>query len=646
MEKLTVVPFKDFVRASVLPVGSKSITNRALILAAIKGGKCKITGALFSRDTEIMMSCLQKLGFEVSADKITKTIEISGRSIVNDTADLFVGNAGTAARFLTAFVASKNGGEYFFDSDEAMYKRPMKGLVEALQRQGTQFEFIKEYGHFPFKMYPHGLKGGSVQVDASESSQIVSALMMAFSGDKNTTIDCSHTVSAPFVKMTEKMLGSFPCDNYSVEPDATAASYFIMLPVIAGGVCEIENFGKCVLQGDAAFVSLMESAGFIKTKLSGDSLLVFGADKFTNEDLVLDFNDISDTFLTLAAACAFIPRKIKITGIAHTRKQETDRVSAMASQLAKVCKSVIEENDSLEIVSYPACEKCSTRAEIAEVLAKNLPNSTSIETYNDHRIAMSFAILGCANIGRPWLEIENPACVSKTWREFFDVLDCVRKSSEKFRVVSVDGGAAVGKSSVSRESSATLDYMHVDTGAHYRTLAYILLENGVEPEDTVGVRNVLETLKLSTTVVGNTTRILCSSKILEDSDIRNERINAVVSKFASNPDVRDFLKNYQRSMAEFAKEQGYRGMIMEGRDIGSIIFPDADTRIFLDADEQTRALRRAKEGITDSIKERDALDKKRKVAPLVCPQGAHLIDTSNMSKDEVVAKSISLILKS
>ncbi len=596
MENLTVETFKTFVRASVLPVGSKSITNRALLLSALSDEKCVISGALFSRDTEIMIDCLQKLGYEIVVDKIANTITIKGGEIKNAKANLHVGNAGTVARFLTAFVATKVGGEYLFDSDTAMYARPMKGLLEVLEAQGAEFEFEKQAYHFPFKMRTKGLKGGKMLVDASASSQILSGLMIASKVVQNECeIVCTDTVSKPFVEMTRSMLGQFPCTRYAVEPDATASSYFAMLPVITGGVCQIQNFAKCKLQGDAKFVDVIERVGLVKTKRCGDNLLVFGVEEFANEPLVLDFNDISDTFLTLASACAYLPRKVKITGIAHTRKQETDRVSAMASQLKKICKNVVEGEDFIEITSFVAEENCKSRAEINAVLAEKLPEKTLIETFDDHRIAMSFAVLGCANIGRNWLEIENPSCVSKTWREFFDVLQKSRVDSEKFRVVAVDGGAAVGKSSVSRAASASLKYMHVDTGAHYRNLAYILLENNVLPENLNALKKVLSNLKLSTTVIGNSAQILCSGKVLGDSDIRCERINAVVSVFASIPEVRDFLKNYQRSMADFAKEKGFNGMIMEGRDIGSVIFPDAQMRIFLDADEQTRAARRANE---------------------------------------------------
>lgn len=648
MNTLDIQPFSKYCAAEVLPVGSKSITNRALMLAAVHGKPCRLSGALFSRDTEIMMDCLGKLGLKISANPAQRTIFVEDAAIKNKKASLFVGNAGTAARFITALAAAVDGGEYSFDSDAAMYERPMEGLIKALEEQGAQFYYKGKPYHFPFIMRTHGLKGGAVRVDASSSSQILSAVIMAGAlAKKPLEITSGETVSKPFVEMTRRMASQFPCAEYDIEPDATAASYFAALPIVTGGACIIKNFAKVRLQGDARFVSVIEEAGLVKTQIVGDDLLVMGVPEFDNSDMEVDFNDISDTFLTLASVAAYLPRRIKIKGIKHTRGQETDRVSAMAKELKKLAAGVIEEDDSLQITSHPALYKCKTRRQILEAMAENIGGRVLISTYQDHRIAMSFSVLGCADIGRgSWMEIENPQCVAKTWREFFTVLEAARGNSQKFRVVAIDGGAAVGKSSVSKAAAATLGYMHVDTGAHYRNIAYVLLEQGLRPDEPESVASALKNMKLSTTLEGNSAKILCQGRVLGDDDIRCERINANVSLFAAIPAVREFLKDYQRSMADFAKSGGFGGVIMEGRDIGSVIFPDACARIFLDADEQTRQARRAKEGITDSIKKRDALDKARKVAPLVCPEGASLIDTSNMGKDEVIAKAICIIVNS
>lgn len=668
--EISVRPFGGPCRAGVLTPGSKSLTNRAMVLAALKPRITTLTGVLLSRDTEIMADCLVKLGYSVNVNAEEKSIKIVGRygGIPNDYAELNVGNAGTAARFIVALAALRMGGEYVFDSDEAMYRRPMAGLLSALKEQGAEFEFLGAENHFPFRMKTWGLKGGEIKVDAGESSQMLSALLMVapFADEKSKVALSGETVSRPFVDMTLGIMKDFgfsaePDGNaydvahydaaarrgdalekpaqYAIEPDATAASYFAMLPALAGGVCELENFAGCKLQGDVAFVSTLEGIGLVKTERVENNLLVFAADNpVFPEKLELDFNDISDTFLTLAAASALLPFKTTITGIAHTRRQETDRIAAMAAELKKVCAEVSETEDSISITPY-------TRDE----LAKKIRGEVSISTYEDHRIAMSFAVLGCADLrgdGSPWIKIENPHCTSKTWKEFFEVLGCAKSSSERMRIVGVDGGAAVGKSSVSKECSRILDYMHVDTGSHYRTLTYGLLEGGISDVDTEAVEKHLEGLEIGTELVGNTARMTVCGALVDDAEIRTERINSKVAQVAAMPAVRAFLKSYQRSMADFAKEKGFAGLIMEGRDIGSVIFPNADVLIFLDADEETRAARRAKEGISDSIKKRDEIDKNRKTAPLVMAERAVRIDTSHMTKGEVVAKTVSLIVES
>lgn len=661
--EIIIKPFRACA-ASATPPGSKSITNRAMMLAALAGGDTLLEGALFSRDTLIMADCLAKLGYIVKPDKLAGTIEIDAGlgGIPNSEAEIDVGNAGTAARFITALISLRNGGNYLLDSDNAMYARPIKGLIDALKSQGAAFEFLGKQNRFPFRIRTCGLRGGTVEIDAGESSQMLSGLLMAsVCAQSPMELRLSGgTVSKPFVKMTIEMMREFgfSCETdgnvyksalkkgvvqsprvYRVEPDATAASYLATLPIAVGGVSEIRNFGACKLQGDAAYIDVLKSMGLVETRTVGDNLLVFAKDGGAYPELVeVDFNDISDTFLSLAAVSMLLPFKLRITGIAHTRRQETDRVAAVARELRKFCASVEESEGGLFIAPYP-------RAELAE----KIKGVVSVETYDDHRIAMSFSIAGCADIrgdGSPWIKIENPECTSKTWSEFFEVLYTAREDSRKFRIVSVDGGAAVGKSSVSREASNILGYMHVDTGAHYRTVAYGLLEAGADSADLAGVLANLAKLEIGTKLDGMSAKITLGGGVVPDSEIRNERINSKVAEFAAIPQVRDFLKNYQRSMADFARNSGFGGMIMEGRDIGSVIFPDADARIFLDADEQTRAARRAKEGITDSVKKRDDLDKSRKTAPLVCPNGATLIDTSKMSKSEVVEKTLSVILES
>ena len=209
-------------------------------------------------------------------------------------------------------------------------------------------------------------------------------------------------------------------------------------------------------------------------------------------------------------------------------------------------------------------------------------------------------------------------------------------SSETFTIVTMDGGAAVGKSSTSKGLADHLNLMHVDTGAHYRTLTHALLAAGASPEQPGEVSEKLKRLSLGTELQGRSAKLSINGTVPADPEIRSPEVNASVSKFAAIESLRNYLFDYQRSQAEVAEAHGFAGLIMEGRDIGSVIFPDARHRFFLHADEATRAARRAKEGQTDSIADRDKLDTTRKTAPLVCPEGATQIDTVPHTLDEVI----------
>lgn len=214
-------------------------------------------------------------------------------------------------------------------------------------------------------------------------------------------------------------------------------------------------------------------------------------------------------------------------------------------------------------------------------------------------------------------------------------------NSSEFKIITIDGGAAVGKSSTSRGLAERLDLMHVDTGSHYRGLTFALLAKGVSPDDDLGA--ALHGIDLKTELDGRTARLSVDGHTPTEQEIRSPDVNASVSQFAAVPAVRQALFDYQRHQAEIAQVEGFSGLIMEGRDIGSVIFPDAEHRFFLEADEATRAERRATEGQTDSIADRDKMDKARKNAPLVCPEGATRIDTGSRTLEEVIELIIELI---
>ncbi len=340
-DPLPIRPFTHPVRGEITLPGSKSITNRALLLAALSDGPVTLTYALFSRDTEIMAAALNQLGIAVTTDAKAKTMRVAGQGgkIPAQTARLFVGNAGTAARFLTALVCLRPGGVYHFDGDEAMRRRPIGPLLDALESQGAK----ASARNFPFTLQTAGLAGGTVEIDASESSQLLSALLLIAPHARSplTAKLKGATVSKPFIAMTERMLAQFAARpaTYAVESDASAASYFLALPLVAGGQIALPGYStRNSLQGDVGFAAVLGKMG-----LSEAGQLGWVASAPPHRGVTADFNAFSDTFLTLAAIAPLLDGPTTITGIAHTRKQETDRVAGMARELRKLGQEVIEE---------------------------------------------------------------------------------------------------------------------------------------------------------------------------------------------------------------------------------------------------------------------------------------------------------------
>jgi 3-phosphoshikimate 1-carboxyvinyltransferase len=416
VDSLPIPPFSRPVIVEVMLPGSKRMTNRALLLGALGDGRVTLTNALFSRDTRLMVAALRALGFLIETNEPARILRIDGRNgeIPAGEAEIDVGNAGTVARFLTAFVCLRQDGVYHFTGDEEMRRRPIGPLLDALGAQGAQATART----FPFTLHTTGLSGGEVELDASESSQLLSALLLV-APHARTPLRVrtkGGTVSRPFVAMTERMIAQFAAKPaaYAIEADATAASYFLALPFVAGGSVNLTGLAAGQgLQGDIGFLDVLRTAGL---SVAGDArgveaALAAGAPR---RGVTANFNAFSDTFLTLAAIAPLLDGPTRITGIGHTRRQETDRVSGAARELRRLGQDVIEEEDALTITPRP------------------LASDVEIETYNDHRFAMSFAILGCTDLrgdGRPWLWIRNPGCCAKTFPDFFDVLEMLWKSS-------------------------------------------------------------------------------------------------------------------------------------------------------------------------------------------------------------------------
>jgi 3-phosphoshikimate 1-carboxyvinyltransferase len=443
---LSITPFTHPAHGEVVLPGSKSLTNRALLLAALCDQPVTLTGALFSDDTQLMAEALRKLGLTVESDAAAFTLKVSGQPQAFLSAgqsaaplDLFVGLAGTAARFLTALCAAAPRGIYRLDGVPQMRLRPMKGLIDALRAMGADIRCLGEEGFFPIEIHAAGLRGGPVSLDARESSQLLSALLMvAPLAQAPVEITLVGGVRWPFVHMTARLMEQFGqtpisrrgsdafsipntarytlrAGTYAIEPDATAASYYLALPLVVGGSLSMRGLRGSAggLQGDTQFAAVLGECGVSIAETKRGLTASYDFDRRLS-GLDKNFNAFSDTFLTLAAIAPLLNGPTRITGIAHTRKQETDRVAGMARELIKLGQHVVETEDSLEIDPRP------------------LKSGQTIETYHDHRFAMSFGILGCHDLhgsGRSWLTISNPGCCAKTFPNFFELLESVRQKS-------------------------------------------------------------------------------------------------------------------------------------------------------------------------------------------------------------------------
>lgn len=439
-EGLPIVPFRQALEGEVILPGSKSITNRVLVLAALSEGTVTIHNASFCEDSLIMVEALRALGFSIHLEPEDFRIVVNGRGglIPNAEAKIDVGNAGTVARFLTAVVSLHPGGSYYMDGSVAMRGRPMLDLLEPLQALGAvRVIYHEEYGHFPFTLKTYGFSGGEMVVDVSKSSQMLSALLLiAPIAVKSSVIFLKRgSVDLPFIRMTLGMmmefgqhylregcffnggyhfLGNTPYDlasgDYFVEPDITAGSYFFALTAIIGGELKFPGLkGGVMLQGDEYFCNVLTDQGLVVEK-ADDFWVVRSGGLHSLENSLefreINFNAFSDTFLTYAAIVPLFKKVVCIQGIGHTRYQECDRISAVVRELRKLNQDVLENEDAITI--YP----------------KDLIPA-SIETYGDHRIAMSFAVLGSYDLlgnGEPWVVIRDPSCCRKTFPNFFSVL--------------------------------------------------------------------------------------------------------------------------------------------------------------------------------------------------------------------------------
>lgn len=420
-DPLPIRPLAHPVDCVVNVPGSKSYTNRALLIGAMAEGRSHIRGALFSDDTERMADSLRRLGIRVEEDSNASEFDVWGRGgeIPAAQADLFVGDAGTAARFLTAFVALGHGC-YRLDGDARMRQRPIQPLLDGLQALGVAAHSELENGCLPVTVDAHGLEGGDCTIPGDQSSQYFSALLMVGPlTRRGLRIHVERDlVSKPFIDLTAASMQAFGArmvrdanftllevpggqtytrQNYFVEPDASNASYFFGAAAITGGRVRVEHLDRASAQGDLQFLDALrqmgcqvaDDDGFIEVR--GGSL----------HGISIDANGFSDTALTLCAVAPFAQGPTEIRNIEHTRFQECDRIAAAASELRRLGQLVDEYPDGLRITPRPL-------------------HPARVETYNDHRVAMSFALMG---LMMPGIAIQNPGCTAKTFPEYWRRLE-------------------------------------------------------------------------------------------------------------------------------------------------------------------------------------------------------------------------------
>ena len=422
-EELEIKPLAHPVDATVRVPGSKSVTNRALVVAALAEGRSRILNPLFSDDSYWLMDSLVRLGFEVRADREGRgEVEIRGLGggIPRGDVDVFVGNAGTVARFLPPALALGHG-PYRLDGVPRMRERPVGDLVDAMQELGAAVRYADEEGRFPLIVEGGGFPGGAASVEGSKSSQFLSGLLMAapYARDGVTLKVEGELVSKPYVGITTGVMRAFGVDveedggrfavrpgaysarSYPVEPDASGASYFMAAAAVTGGRVTIPGLGSSSPQGDLRFAEVLERMG-CAVEIGEDRVEVQGPRRLRGVEV--DMNSFSDTMITLSAIAPFADGPTTITNVEHTRHQETDRISAVATELTRLGSDVREHRDGIHIIPREI-------------------RPSSIRTYDDHRMAMGFALTGLV---APGIRIQDPACVTKTFPDYFQKLASLR----------------------------------------------------------------------------------------------------------------------------------------------------------------------------------------------------------------------------
>jgi 3-phosphoshikimate 1-carboxyvinyltransferase len=680
---LDLAPLEEAGGTVTLP-GSKSISNRVLLLAALSGGTTVVHDLLDSDDTRVMLDALRALGCGV-VQKGT-TVEISGLGATapspqpspaggrgsqtgvtpspprgegggeGDAASsppqpaptrLFLGNAGTAMRPLTAALALL-GGHYELAGVARMHERPIGDLVDALRQLGCRIDYLGNEGFPPLRISPAGALqlDTPIQVRGDVSSQFLTALLMALPlvATRDIVIEVvGELISKPYIEITLNMLQQFGIavrrDGWQrftipagsqyrspgeihVEADASSASYFVALGAIAGASqpVRIEGVGAGSIQGDIRFIDAARQMGAQVT--SGPNWLEVQRGAWPLKALDLDCNHIPDAAMTLAVMALYADGPSTLRNIASWRVKETDRLAAMAVELRKLGAQVEEGADFLRVT--PPTEW----------------TAAVIHTYDDHRVAMCFA-LAAFNPAGVRVRIEDPKCVGKTFPDFFETLfSVVRTGTPHIPVICVDGPTASGKGTLASEVARRLGYHYLDSGALYRITGLAATRAGLALD--LAHEHSIARMAESLPIVFTGDRVLLSGQDVTDA-IRSEEAGMNASKVSALPAVRTAL---------VALQQGFRklpGLVADGRDMGTVIFPDAPLKVYLTASAAQRAERRHKQLISKGIsatlpalradlEARDHRDSSRAVAPLKPAEDALLLDNSGQTVKESVGQ--------
>ncbi len=651
------LPPLDTAAGDVQLPGSKSISNRVLLLAALSQGTTTVHDLLASDDTRVMLDALRQLGCGVDEDGAQARITGLGGRMPQSPAKLFLGNAGTAMRPLTAALALL-GGEFELGGIARMHERPIGDLVDALRQLGCQIDYLGNDGYPPLRIAQAGgvpplQLAAPIRVRGDVSSQFLTALLMALplvSAEQDVVIEVvGELISKPYIHITLRLLERFgiavvhdewqrftipagsryqsPGDIH-VEADASSASYFIATGAIAARAegqksLKILGVGLDSIQGDIRFIEAARAMGAQVT--GGPNWLRIERGAWPLRAIDLDCNHIPDAAMTLAVMALHAQGTTRLRNIASWRVKETDRIAAMATELRKLGATVDEGADFIAV---------TPPATIADWKA------ASIHTYDDHRVAMCFS-LAAFNPARVPVRIQDPQCVAKTFPDYFETLFSVAHTATHLvPVICIDGPTASGKGTVAAAVAQQLGYGFLDSGALYRIAALAALQAGVaiSAENETAIADLARQLP----VRFEDGRTWLANDDVTDA-IRTEEAGMNASRVSVLPAVREALVQLQHSFRRLP------GLVADGRDMGTVIFPGAPLKVYLTASAACRAERRYKQliskGLTARIADlradleaRDARDMSRSVAPLKPAQDALLLDGSELTVEQAVSQ--------